>query len=124
MCYTSGMGAPKDENHGPVAWPAGRVRRFMPPVGHFQGLVFNWALALGAWAVAGPFWAVITFVTVAFIRVTMEAQSLRLENAELRRELDERPFNFDDFEPEAPPVSGTRPSAGALHRAELASSEG
>lgn len=90
-------------------------------MGHSQGLVFNWAFALGTWAVAGPFWAVIAFVTIAFLRVTMEAQGLRLENAELRRQIDERPFSFDDYEADAPPASGTRSVAGTIERAKLAS---
>jgi hypothetical protein len=121
LSYLSGTGAPKRGKGGSVAWPVGRVRRSIRFVGHLQGLAFNWAFALGAWAVAGPFWAVIAFVTVAFLRVTLEAQGLRLENAELRSRLLERAFSFDDYEPDAPPASGTRPVAGPLERAELAS---
>ena len=70
--------------------------------------MLNAAAALAAWALAGPCWGVVVFLTGAIARVTLEAQGLRNENATLRRVIAEQerrvPGDVDE-----PPVSGTRP---------------
>jgi hypothetical protein len=50
-------------------------------------MMLNWSLALGAWALGGPLWGVVTFLAVALLRVSIDAQALRYDNAELKRRL-------------------------------------
>ena len=99
-------------------WPAARFRRSIPFVGHLNnGILFNWSIALGAWALGGPMWAAITFLTVALARVSLESQALRHESGELRRRLllTGGPFGFSEVDSEsthdAPPISETRLSS-------------
>jgi hypothetical protein len=94
-----------------------------------NGILFNWSVALGAWALGGPLWAVIAFLAVALARVSLESQSLRHESGELRRRLllTGGPFGLNDYdaesELEAPPtseirvVTGVKPEGRAASRA-------
>jgi len=81
-----------------------------PIVAHYNGLMFNWSAALGAWALAGPVWGVLTFLVVALVRVSSEAQGLRHEAALLRRRLiaHEGPFASADRAIEVAPDSHVR----------------
>lgn len=91
-----------------------------------NGILFNWSVALGAWALGGPLWAVIAFLTVALARVSLESQTLRHESGELRRRLllTGGPFglsdNVDD-EREAPPTSEIRVLSGVTPEGRAAS---
>jgi hypothetical protein len=94
-------------------------------VGHYNGILFNWSSSLGAWALGGPLWAIITFLGVALVRVSLDAQALRLDNLELRRRLFAKnigePFAPENQEAEeAPPHSEVRVSRSAIDRKRLA----
>jgi hypothetical protein len=88
-------------------------------------MLLNWAMALGACALGGPFWGAITFLSLALLRLSLEAQALRTRNEELEARLaaeDDR-FEWDDYLPNAssePPASDIRP-ARAFVRARMAS---
>jgi len=69
-------------------------------VSHLNGVMFNWAAALGAWALGGPLYAVLAFLGVALVRVSLQMQELRRDNDELRRLLDDPARGFR--------MSGTR----------------
>ena len=72
----------------PQGWPGARIRRSIPFVANLNNaILFNWSIALGAWALGGPMWAAIVFLVVALARVSLESQSLRNESSELRRQL-------------------------------------
>ncbi len=79
-----------------------------------NGILFNWSAALGAYAVGGPLWAAVVFLSVALIRMSLESQNLRDEAEQLRRRviLLGGPFGLSDELPETEdvPGSGTRPT--------------
>jgi hypothetical protein len=83
-----------------------------------NGVLFNWSAALGAWAIGGPFWAALTFLAIALVRVSIDAQALRRDNLELKRRLMEHHGDVfgTDVGPEIePPVeSEIRPSRTAV----------
>jgi len=81
-------------------------------VGHLNGIMFNWSFALGAWALAGPVWGVATFLAIALVRVSVDAQALRHDNAELKRRLGlpRGALSLAVNDVEAPPESEIRPS--------------
>jgi hypothetical protein len=83
---------------------------------HLNGIMLNWSLALGTWAVAGALWGVIVFLAIALVRVSIDAQALYRDNVELKRRLVHATgFDFSDeaaAESDAPPRSGTRATQG------------
>lgn len=90
-----------------------------------NGILFNWSIALGAFSIGGWMWAMIAFLGVALVRVSLEMQHLRHEAGELRRRLllTSGPFSLGLYDvatdsPEAPPASETRLTApaGSGHR--------
>jgi hypothetical protein len=86
----SDVGVPRTKirKSGPQGWPAARIRRSIPFVANLNNaILFNWSIALGAWALGGPLWAAVVFLLVALARVSLESQSLRNESSELRRRL-------------------------------------
>ena len=96
-------------------WPAALIRRSILSVGHpSNAILFNWSIALGAWALGGPLWAAVVFLAVALVRSSLESQSLRHESGELRRWLllTGGPFGLagydEDPESDAAPTSETR----------------
>lgn len=75
------------------------------------GTLLNFALAAAVLAAAGPFWAVIAFLAVALVRVTLDAHVLRRENELLQERIASLENGFEvDPMADAPPESGTRPS--------------
>jgi len=85
------------------------------------GTLFNASAALGAWALGGPFWGVIAFLSIAILRMGLEAQALRRENDELRYCLAHAATSSSEVaegnaDTDAPPESLTRPSRTALDR--------
>jgi hypothetical protein len=98
---------------------------FHSRVGHYNGLMLNWSLALGGYALGGAVWAACAFLAVALLRVSVETQALRHHNAALRRRLlaHEGPFAANDFldESDAPPNSEIRASVAPLERPRLVS---
>ncbi len=72
----------------------------------------NFAVAVAALAVAGPYWAVIVFLSVALVRVTLDAHALRREHELLQ----ERFARLEEADLDAPPESGTRPSRALLEK--------
>jgi membrane protein implicated in regulation of membrane protease activity len=87
-------------------------------VSSINGLLFNWAIALGALALGGTLYAIIAFLAVALVRVAIDAQALRRDNEELRYMLEQRNRQLGIeaavFDPEAPPESTTRLSRGVI----------
>ncbi len=85
-----------------------------------NAILFNWSIALGAWALGGPLWAAIVFLVVALARVSLESQSLRNESGELRRRLSLTggPFGLSDYgegpDEDTAPESHTRAVAGSV----------
>ena len=79
------------------------------------GLLFNWSLAFGAYAIGGLLWAVIAFLGVALVRVSLELQTLRRNHSELKRLLSTRgaAFGYGEFagtpDSEPTPQSEVRP---------------
>lgn len=79
------------------------------------GLLFNWSFALGAYALGGPLWAIIAFLAVALVRVSLELQALRRNHSELKRLLSSRgaAFGYGEFastpDSEPTPNSEVRP---------------
>lgn len=89
-----------------------------------MGTLFNASAALGAWALAGPFWGAMIFVVIALVRMAMDAHALREENHELRRLLwDARRFALDGTDDadaiDVPPESEIRASRPNLGRARV-----
>jgi hypothetical protein len=83
-----------------------------------NGLLFNWAVALGALVLGGPLYAITAFLAVALVRVAIDAQALRRDNEELRFVLEQRnrALGIDGaaIDLDAPPESTTRLSRGAI----------
>lgn len=85
-----------------------------------NAILFNWSIALGAWALGGPLWAAIVFLVVALARVSLESQSLRNESGELRRRLSLTggPFGLSDYsagpDEDTAPESHTRAIGGSV----------
>ena len=79
------------------------------------GTIANFGAAAAALALAGPHWAVIVFLGIALVRITLDAHVLRRENELLQ----ERVVSLEgEFDPQAdvPPESGTRPSRAFLEK--------
>jgi len=81
------------------------------------GTIANFSAAGAALVFAGPFWAVIVFLSIALVRVTLDAHVLRREN-ELLQERVIRLQSSPDLETDADaaPESGTRPSRTFLEK--------
>ena len=81
------------------------------------GTLLNFATAAVALAVAGPFWAVIAFLAVVLVRVTLDSHILRRENELLQERVTTLESGFElDPAADAPPESGTRPSRGLVEK--------
>ncbi len=91
-----------------------------------NAILFNWSIALGAWALGGPLWAAVVFFAVALARVSLESQALRHESGELRRRLllTGGPFGLADYgeesQSDAVPASETRLVSGAIPGSRIA----
>jgi hypothetical protein len=79
------------------------------------GSIANFSAAGAALLLAGPHWAVIVFLSIALVRVTLDAHVLRRDN-ELLQERVVRMQSDPDLDVEAPPESGTRPSRSLLEK--------
>jgi membrane protein implicated in regulation of membrane protease activity len=81
------------------------------------GTIVNFAAAVAALALAGPYWGVIVFLSIALVRITLDAHMLRRDH-ELLQEHVARLESSPDLEAEvdAPPESGTRPSRTFLEK--------
>jgi hypothetical protein len=79
-------------------------------VATYNGVMFNWSAAFGAWALGGPLWAAIAFLGVALARAAMDVRALRRETAALRHRLItlEGPFAPVRYDDEAAPDSQIR----------------
>jgi membrane protein implicated in regulation of membrane protease activity len=60
------------------------------PMEQYTGTMVNWSLALGAFTIGGLLWAAVVFLAVAAIRVAMEIQRRKRQNAELSRQAEGR----------------------------------
>ena len=86
---------------------------------NYNGVMFNWSAAFGAWALGGPLWAATAFLGIALARTVMDARALRRETDALRHRLItlEGPFAVTRYDVEAAPDSQirlSRPAAPAL----------
>jgi hypothetical protein len=81
------------------------------------GTIANFGVAAAALVFAGPYWAVIAFLSIALVRVALDAHVLRRDN-ELLLERVVRLESSPDLEADAdaPPESGTRPSRTFLEK--------
>jgi len=82
-----------------------------------SGTILNFSAAGAALALAGPYWGVIVFLSIALVRVTLDSHVLRRENELLQERvvsLESSPDLDSDFD--APPKSGTRPSRTFLEK--------
>jgi hypothetical protein len=77
--------------------------------------IVNFSAGGAALVLAGPFWGVIVFLSIALVRVTLDAHVLRREN-ELLQEYVVRLQSSPDLDTDAPPESGTRPSRTLLEK--------
>ena len=75
---------------------------------HYQGMMLNWSLALGTFAVSGIPWAMVVFLGVAVVRLAMEIRRLERMNMTLTERLGPRSAFRDTGFREAPP-STVRP---------------
>jgi hypothetical protein len=97
-----------------------------------MGILFNWSVALGAWALGGPLWAASVFLGVALVRVSLELHTLRGQHSELKRLVASRgsAFGYDglDLAPESEPIpqSSMRPlrTSSVPFREKMVSSHG
>lgn len=110
------MGKPPTKNAEfvPKGWPGRPVCRSIQGMGAF-GTIANFAVAIAALVVAGPYWAVIVFLSVALVRVTLDSHVLRRDHELLQERfarLESRPDLEADLD--APPASGTRSSRTLL----------
>jgi hypothetical protein len=81
------------------------------------GTIANFLAAGAALALAGPYWAVIVFLSIALVRVTLDAHILRRENEMLQERFVRLRSSPDlDANEDAPPESGTRPSQTLLEK--------
>lgn len=75
------------------------------------GTIVNFTAGAAALAIAGPYWGVILFLSVALVRIALDAHVLRREHELLQErfaslEATQDVASLDD----APPESGARPS--------------
>ena len=82
-----------------------------------SGTVVNFAAAGAALALAGPYWGVIVFLSIALVRITLDAHVLRRDNELLQEHVVRLQSSPDlDAAVDAPPESGTRPSRTLLEK--------
>jgi hypothetical protein len=94
----------------PRGWPGRPVCRSIEEM-RFSGTIVNFAAAAAALGLAGPYWGVIVFLSVALVRVTLDAHVLRRDNELLQERFEHLERNQDfDVDADAPPESGTRQS--------------
>jgi membrane protein implicated in regulation of membrane protease activity len=89
-----------------------------------NGILFNWSMALGAYAVGGALWATVVFLSIALVRVSLESRTLRDESDRLRRRLQLLDGLFGlsgDESIEEEPISGTRRRATVVEHSRVAS---
>ncbi|HVU05663.1 MAG TPA: hypothetical protein VHE30_28135 [Polyangiaceae bacterium] len=84
-----------------------------------NGILFNWSVALGGWALGGPLWATVAFLAVALVRISLASKETNDEGARLQRRLEllSTPFGLDDataddVEPAEAPSSEKRAISG------------
>jgi hypothetical protein len=73
-----------------------------------RGTIANFGAAVLALVIGGPYWAVIVFLAVALVRVTLDAHVLRRENEFLEERVERLQTLDEDLPSDAPPESGTR----------------
>lgn len=106
----------KSAKHTPEGWPGRPVCRSIEGMGAF-GTIVNFAAAIAALAVAGPFWGVIVFLSIALVRVTLDAHVLRRDHELLQERIAQLESSPDlEADVDAPPESGTRPSRTLLEK--------
>jgi hypothetical protein len=94
----------------PRGWPGRPVCRSIEEM-RFSGTMVNFGAAAATLALAGPYWGVIVFLSIALVRVTLDAHVLRRDNELLQERFELLESNLDlDVDADAPPESGTRQS--------------
>jgi hypothetical protein len=81
------------------------------------GTMLNFGSAVAALAIAGPYWGVIVFLSIALVRIALDAHVLRREHESLQERYASLEASIAlDPEADAPPASGTRPSRALIEK--------